>query len=208
MTKNDANGLNARALADQLYYIALDPESLDTFIEAWNEAGLDSQDARRTLLEIDQFDTSYQAHLKRAELFLSRAGDPEDGPDLEGILAPFDSLAAFIVDRKLEIAACNAGARLVFGIEDDLSLNAMNLPREARATVADTLLELFRSGQQMDQLLKIEFSEQNRTSLFQFRKLNPEKGVPAEHILVVTTRFHWQAALGQTLEEVFRACRA
>ena len=55
------------AIVDQLYDIALDTDALHGFMEAWNDAGLDASDARRTIEQIDQFDTAYEAHLKRAE---------------------------------------------------------------------------------------------------------------------------------------------
>ena len=208
MTKNDSKGLSSRTIADQLYDIAIDPQSLNAFIEAWNDAGLDAREARRTLEDIDQFDSAYQAHLDRAETFLARAGDASGAPDLESMLAPFKSLAAFIVTRDLQIAASNSGAKQAFGIEDGLSAKALNLPREARTVVTQALRSLFNSDQSADQLLKIDFSDQSKTGLFQLRKLNHADGSGGEHILVVTTRFHWQEALGETLGEVFNLTSA
>lgn len=203
MTNSDSKDLYPQDIADWLYDIALDPQSLDTFISIWNEAGLDSQEARRALEEIDQFDTAYQAHLNRAEAFLSRAGEGKDDLDLNSILAPFASLAAFILSRDLNIAACNSGAKAAFGIEEGLSLNAMNVPRDTRDHVIEVAQSLFQNTQWTDQLLKVQTNELGKTGLFQFRKLSAEDTVQARHILVVTTRYHWQAALGQTLEEVF-----
>lgn len=208
MTQDGRKTLNPHDIADRLYDIALDPEALESFIEAWNEAGLDTQMARQTVESIDQFDTSYKAHLTRAETFLARAGDLSNGPDLDSTLAPFTSLAAFIINRNLEIAASNSGARHAFGIEEGLPVSAMNLPREACSTVADTVQSLFASENSTDQLLKINFSELSNTGLFQLRKLSPVQGARAEHILVVTTRYYWQAALGDTLEEVFNLTSA
>ena len=203
MTNDPRKQINPDGIVDQLYDIALDPHSLEDFVDAWNDAGLDAQAARQTIETIDQFDTAYRAHLDRADAFLSRATDDDEQPDLAAILTPFNTLAAFIVDRNLQIVACNAGAQQAFGIEEGAPLSTLNLPQDATDVVHAGLRDVFRNTQSPDRLLKIELSGRPGPALFQVRKLEDLRKPDAEHALVVTTRYHWQAALGQTLEEVF-----
>lgn len=203
MTKDLRNQINSDGIVDQLYDIALDPNSLVGFIDAWNDAGLDASAARQTIKDIDQFDSAYQAHLNRADTFLSRGVVADDVPDLAAILTPFDALAAFIVDRNLQIVASNTGAQQAFGIEEGARLNALNLPHDALDVVQAGLRDVFRKTGSPDRLLKVELSEKLGPALFQIRKLESAGLGGAEHALIVTTRYHWQAALGQTLEEVF-----
>lgn len=203
MTNDPRNQINPDGIVDQLYDIALDPHSLEAFVDAWNEAGLDAKAARQTIETIDQFDSAYRAHLDRADTFLSRAADEDEAPDLAAILTPFDTLAAFIVDRNLQIVARNAGAQQAFGIEDGAPLSTLKLPHDALDVVQTGLRDVFRNTDSPDRLLKIELSGRPGPALFQVRKLASAKKSDAEHALVVTTRYHWQAALGQTLEEVF-----
>ncbi|MGB7316389.1 MAG: LuxR C-terminal-related transcriptional regulator [Planktotalea sp.] len=202
--KNDSNkDINPEKFVEQLYDIALDPNSLEAFIDAWNDAGLDASVARQTIKAIDQFDEAYQAHLSRADTFLSREVDAGEESDLAAILTPFKGLAAFIVDLNLQIVASNAGAQQAFGIEDGAQLTALNLPRDALDAVQTSVRDVFRNTASPDRLLKIEFPGHLRIALFQVRILKSAYEVTAKHALVVTTRLHWQEALGHTLEEVF-----
>ena len=203
MTKAPDNGINSEKIVDQLYDIALDPNSLEAFIDAWNDAGLDTSTARQTIQDIDQFDQAYQAHLNRADTFLSRGVEYDEKADLAAILTPFNALAAFIVDRDMQIVACNEGAQQAFGIEEGVRLKALSLPGYAQDVVHAGVRDVFRNADSPDRLLKIEFSGRPGPALFQVRKLESANGSPTHHALVVTTRYHWQAALGQTLEEVF-----
>ncbi|WP_298361633.1 LuxR C-terminal-related transcriptional regulator [uncultured Litoreibacter sp.] len=203
MTNDLEKKINPDGIVDQLYDIALDPDSLGTFVDAWNDAGLDAQAARQTIESIDRFDTAYRAHLDRAETFLQRGAAAESGADLAATLTPFDTLAAFIVDRALHIVAANAGAEQAFGIEEGAALSALNLPADALDIVQASLKDVFRNSDSPDRLLKIELSGTSAPALFQVRKLEGSTQDDSEHALVVTTRYHWQAALGQTLKEVF-----
>lgn len=203
MTKDLRNQIHSDGIVDQLYDIALDPNSLETFIDAWNDAGLDASAARQTIKNIDQFDSAYQAHLNRADTFLSRGAAADDVADLAAILSPFSALAAFIIDRDLQIVASNEGAKQAFGIEEGAQLNALDLPGDALDVVQAGLRDVFCKADSPDRLLKIELSKKPGPALFQVRKLERANEGDAEHALVVTTRYHWQTALGQTLEEVF-----
>ncbi len=203
MTKETRNEINPDSIVDQLYEIALDPQSLEAFIDAWNDAGLDAGAARQTIQDIDQFDQAYQAHLTRADRFLTRGVENDDAPGLASILTPFKALAAFIVDHNLQIVAHNAGAAQAFGIKEGAPLNTLDLPRDALDAVHAGLRDIFHDPSRPDSLLKIEHAGQRGPALFQLHKLDAAKAGVSEHALVVTTRFHWQSALGQTLEEVF-----
>ncbi len=203
MTDGTPKEINPQKIVDQLYDIALDPQSLETFIDAWNEAGLDAQSARQTIDEINQFDIAHQAHLDRADTFLARGAATDEAPDLAHSLTPFNTLAAFIVDADLKVVASNAGAQQAFAIEDGARLNALHFQREALDAVNDALRAAFRSADTPDHLLKVALPAARGPALFQFRKLQGTDANARAHVLVVTTRYHWQAALGQTLEEVF-----
>ncbi len=195
--------ISPQKLVDQLYDIALDPQSLDRFIDVWTEAGLDASAARKTIPDTDAFDLAYSTHLSRAETFLARGAAAADTPDPVSFLAPFDALAAFIVDKQLQVVVSNDGAQESFGVADGVRLNASRLPQEALDAVSEALRRIFRRSETPDHLLKVEFAGERGPALFQFRKLTGTGDRAPGHVLVVTTRYYWQAALGQTLEEVF-----
>lgn len=203
MTDKRHSNIDPVAIVDQLYDIALDPETLDLFIDAWNAAGLDTRAARLTLKSIDRFDQVYREHLKRAETFLTRTSESEKADDLAATLAPFNSLAAFIVDRDQKILAHNEGAKDAFSTADCAHLNQLRLPAEAIGALKDCVADVFRTADRPDRLLKLEYDNQRGTTLFQVRRLLGTTTQDPSHALVVTTRYHWQAALGETLHDVF-----
>jgi pimeloyl-ACP methyl ester carboxylesterase/DNA-binding CsgD family transcriptional regulator len=195
--------INPHEIVDQLYDIAIDPESLAAFIGAWNDAGLDTQEARQTIEKIDQFDAAYADHLQRAETFLKRALGRVKGPDFAAMLAPFQSLAAFVVDCDQCVVAANAGAEHAFGLEKEVCLDILDLPETSLHALQDCLRTAFRSPKQSDRLIKVDLATERGTALFQVHKLMNQPGQNVSYALVVTTQYHWQAALGQTLHDVF-----
>lgn len=208
MTQKTKSGIDPGSIVDQLYDIALDPQSLDTFIDAWNDAGLDAQAARKTIEDIDTFDQAYQAHLRRADTFLSRSANVDDGPDFAAILKPFDTLAAFVADRGLNAVASNDGAKKSFGIRDGAQLSTFALPQEALETLTENISKAFSVTSKPDGLFRMDTADQRGPALFQIRRLAADDTKTAEHVLVVTTQYHWQPALGDTLEEVFNLTAA
>ncbi|MEP4197745.1 MAG: LuxR C-terminal-related transcriptional regulator [Aliishimia sp.] len=207
MTPNAPTDLDHGKIVDQLYDIALDPGSLDGFIDAWNAAGLDSQTARTILEEIDNFDVAFQAHLRRAETFLHRNAT-EETPPLSDVLAPFENLAALIVDRSLTIIACNEGAASSFGVKEGDKVAKLPLNEGVSTTFATTLKDHLQATAAPDKLLNVELDNAPRATLFQLRRLTETDANGHPVLLIVTTQYHWQPALGQTLEEVFNLTEA
>lgn len=200
------HGLSPDQIVDQLYDIALDPESLIGFIDAWNGAGLDTQSARETLESINTFDDAYAAHLRRAETFLTRGA--EDAPALSSLLAPFDNLAAVIVDRDLRVVAYNDGATRALGLGDGDTLSALQASPATIEVFENVLHDLFSAGQKPDRLLKLEIGAKDTQTLFQIHRLKGAGPDGQPLALIVTTQYHWQPALGATLQEVFELTSA
>lgn len=208
MKPSSNTDLPPHKIVDQLYDIAIDPETLNAFIKAWNDAGLDRHAARRTIEQIDQFDATYATHLQRAETFLSRAQNADAGPDFAKMLARFESLAAFVVNQHHCVVAANAGAAHGFGLETDASLAALDLPEASLEALYECLNTAFASSRQSDSLVKVELAKPRGDALFQIHKLPKGPGQDLSFALVVTTQYHWRAALGQTLHEVFNLANA
>lgn len=208
MTSDMPKDIDPQLIVDQLYDIALDPSLLDTFIDAWNAAGLDAGEARRTVRTIDDFDAAYLAHLKRAEIFLERGAGTNTGPDLEALLAPFEGLAAFVVDRAMQVVAHNAGAAEAFQLQGPGALSELALPAETSEALQSALHRVFGAVDKTQRLLRMKTSSAGGPALFQIRGLTEASGSHHQRALVVTTQYHWHAALGGTLEDVFSLTQA
>ena len=207
MTSENPEDLDADQIVDQLYDIALDPGSLDRFIDTWNAAGLDAQKVRRTVQQIDSFDATFQNHLSRAETFLKRGND-DDATPLSDALAPFESAAALILNRNFQVVACNAGAQASFGIQEGHSIADLPLADTLLETFEATLKDVVSTGAKPDRLLNLELQGTSRPTLFHIRRLSQTDADGMPLLLIVTTHYHWQPALGATLEEVFQLTAA
>lgn len=206
MPQDSKPQLDPNAIVDRLYDIALDPGALETFLDAWNGAGLDTQSARQTIEAIDAFDEKFSTHLKRAETFLNRGEAP--GPSLQGMIAPFENLAAMIVDRSLTVLACNAGATSSFKLRDGDTLDKLHASPASQSMLQDALKGLFSSATKPDRLIKLDVGPEEAQTLFQMRRLSEKDPSGNPLALIVTTQYHWQPALGHTLEEVFQLTSA
>ncbi len=205
MTKSVSpnTALDPDAIVDTLYDIAIDPQSLASFVDTWNAAGLDASDARQSIETFDEFDKVYQSHLKRAETFLRRDEHNNLGPDFAEILVPFNNLAAFVINKTGGIVAGNDGAIESFAIKIGASCSASDLPSEVQAALIETVEDAAIEAKQTDRLLKLEMKDNRGTALFRLRRLDFSGDALAPYVLVVTTHYYWQEALGQTLKETF-----
>lgn len=206
MTNDMLPDLTQGNLADRLYDIALDPEALETFIDLWNSAGLDAQSARQTMDDIAAFDDTYSSHLNRADTFLGRGED--EGPTLSALLAPFENLAAMIVDRALNVVACNAAATHYYDLKAGDNLVKLQVPQPDQDKLETAIGDLFNAAAKPDCLLKLETGPNAVQTLLQMRRLSKTADGGPMNALIVTTRHHWLPALGDTLEEVFQLTQA
>ncbi|MEO0357406.1 MAG: LuxR C-terminal-related transcriptional regulator [Pseudomonadota bacterium] len=195
--------LDADAIVDKLYDIAIDPQSLDSFMETWNDAGLDASAARKSIESFNEFDQAYRSHLKRAETFLHRDERSNLGLDFTEMLAPFDNLAAFIIDKSGIVVAGNDGATESFGIKTGTPCNQSDLPGDVQIALSEAIEDKSIRTSQTDRLLKFEMIDNRGTALFRMRSLEFSGDASAPYVLVVTTHYYWQAALGQTLKDTF-----
>ncbi len=202
MVPKQPDQIDPDSIVDHLYEIALDPETLTPFIDAWNAAGLDASTARLTMQTIDDFDNAYVAHLKRAEAFLARGATEGAGPDFDEMLSPFKDLAAFIVDTEMQVVAYNSGAAQAFGITGDSDLAGLGLDDDMFDALLTSLTGVF-GGARADRLLRLQAPGSQGQALFQIHGVADGETAAPRHALIVTTQYHWQPALGDTLEEVF-----
>lgn len=180
--------------------IALNPKSLDEFINTWTEAGLDAGTVRAMATDIDQFDAAYQDHLNRAETFLHREISAEYQPD---ILAPFQSLAAFIVSEDRKVAACNDRALQMFEMAQGDPLGAAIMPAVGRETLEFAIGRAFKGDAEQRHFVRDDGGQTDRPTIYQTRRIAMPGKPDAPHVLVVTTNALWNDALGATLAEVF-----
>lgn len=194
-------------IAGRLYDIALDPESLDEFIETWNAAGFDTGNLRQAIEKKDSFDNSFARHLRRAETFLERS-DNGITSAVSGVLTPFENLAAMILDQSLNIVALNSGAGTTLGVHlggqlQDMPFDASQLEMFSEALKAGLKGQTIKTN-----FLKLTNYTTGKPLLFHIRRLEQMEPSTGPQILVVSIQYFWKPELGETLIEVFGLTQA
>ncbi|MCK0126414.1 LuxR C-terminal-related transcriptional regulator [Gelidibacter sp. F2691] len=113
---------------ERLYDVALDPSRYETLLDLWESAlkplreGVDLSAPR--LLD----DHTISSHFERAGAFLDRLDQSSTQDQLNAAIAPFDKVAAFLLDQKGKIAAVNGAAEQVLGLVlgDDIAKMRVN----------------------------------------------------------------------------------
>ncbi|MCR9239466.1 MAG: LuxR C-terminal-related transcriptional regulator [Alphaproteobacteria bacterium] len=189
----DAPEINRDMIVDRIYEIALEPSSLEEFIDFWHDTDLSEK--------FSDFDKSYKAHLERGETFLQRGEIAR--PDLMEYLQPYDNLAAFIVVGSLIVEASNSGAQSAFGVSSGDSLDQLNLPAEMRAALMRTTQDVLNRSEPSEKFLKTELATKGGAILFRIMRIAEalEDGPAA---LIVSTHFHWREKTGALLGSVFQ----
>lgn len=189
----DAPEINRDMIVDRIYEIALEPSSLEEFIDFWHDTDLSEK--------FSDFDKSYKAHLERGETFLQRGEIAR--PDLMEYLQPYDNLAAFIVVGSLIVEASNSGAQSAFGVSSGDSLDQLNLPAEMRAALIRTTQDVLNRSEPSEKFLKTELATKGGAILFRIMRIAEalEDGPAA---LIVSTHFHWREKTGALLGSVFQ----
>ncbi|MGJ8533749.1 MAG: LuxR C-terminal-related transcriptional regulator [Alphaproteobacteria bacterium] len=189
----DAPEIDRDMIVDRIYEIALEPSSLEEFIDFWHDTDLSEK--------FSDFDKSYKAHLERGETFLQRGEIAR--PDLMEYLQPYDNLAAFIVVGSLIVEASNSGAQSAFGVSSGDSLDQLNLPAEMRAALVRTTQDVLNRSEPSEKFLKAELATKGGAILFRIMRIAEalEDGPAA---LIVSTHFHWREKTGALLGSVFQ----
>ena len=195
-------------IVDRLYDIALDPHELETFIDVWTEAGLDRAAARQTVEAIDRFDQAHQIHLERAKTFLERGEATDETINLDAFLRPFKNLAAFVVDDKMCVSVANEAAGHFFGLRAGEMLAQANLSEHALHAMRKALKDAFAGAEGAHFVFKADTENDGAPLVIQARRLSAKLPDQRSLVLLVTTNYLWNQALGPTLGEVFNLTTA
>lgn len=189
----DSPDVDHDMIVDRIYEIALEPSSLEEFIDFWHDTDIAEK--------FSDFDKSYKAHLERGETFLQRGETAR--PDLTEYLQPYDNLAAFVVIGSFIVEASNSGAQSAFGVSAGDSLDQLNLPAEMRAALIRTTQDVLNKSEHSEKFLKADLATKGGAILFRIMRIAEalEDGPAA---LIVSTHFHWREKTGALLGSVFQ----
>ena len=70
--ERSSSGIDHDLILDRIYQVALEPSSLEEFIDVWNDSVLANQLNSTERSDFGEFDKSYKGHLDRAQKVLHR----------------------------------------------------------------------------------------------------------------------------------------
>lgn len=200
VTKQDDARRDPDVIVDRIYEIALEPSSLEHFIDFWYDTSTGNDK------DLSDFDTVYKPHLYRAQSFLQWGEAAR--PDLTACLRPYDNLAGFVVADTLVVEASNSGAQSAFGIRPGDTLDQLTLPEEIRSAVITAVQEATTVNGPTERILRSDLASKGGALLFRVVRI-PETTVDGSIVvLVVSTHFHWRDQIGDLLSTLFRLTEA
>ncbi len=203
--EKDFSGVDHDLIVDRIYQIALEPSSIDDFIDFWHDTDLVTQNADAVNGHSEEFDKFYKAHLERAQTILQRSEVVR--PDLMEHLQPYDNLAAFVVSGSLRIEASNQGAQSAFGAMTGGNLDQLDFPAELRTALIQTTRDVLHRSQLSEKLLKVELATKDGAMLFRIVRIANGVG-DGPGALIVSTHFHWRDTISSLLSSVFQLTEA
>lgn len=180
-------------IVDRIYEIALEPSTLEEFINFWHDAAFET--------DISDFNTVYKSHLDRAESFLQWGEATR--PDLSAYLRPYDNLAGFVVSRSLSIEASNSGAQSAFGVRAGDTMHQLSLPDDLRDALIDAVQDVSKKTTQTEKILRTDLARKGGAMLFRVVRIN-EHDETDPSVLIVSTHFHWRDQIGTLLQSLFQ----
>lgn len=199
MTEKEQNvsGDDREVIVDRIYEIALEPSSLEDFVDFWYNT--------ETERDLSDFNTVYKPHLDRAQSFL-HWGDAAR-PDLSAYLHPYDNLAAFVVSKACVIEASNSGAQSAFGIQVGDALDRIPFPDSIRADLVRAVQEILNKPATTERILRADLQTKGGALLFRIVHVAETVG-NGPVVLVVSTHFHWRDKIGALLGSQFQLTNA
>ena len=190
------NGDPRSEIVGRLYDVALDPARYEELLDIWEHK---VSAARPGAIDQGQLfaDVEIEAHFKRANIILDRAGPPRDARAM--LLDEFRTAAAFVIEPDLQVSQANPAAETSLGVRPDTPLSALPIDSETGDHLQHALDWAFAGRGPNTLLLRVRSTRTERVALLQIRLVTGDD----PFALVVTSEFEWSAALDRTLAEAF-----
>ncbi|WP_095590872.1 LuxR C-terminal-related transcriptional regulator [Actibacterium ureilyticum] len=135
------------AAIERLYDVALDPARFETLLDLWESAlkPLREQVGMQSVMLLD--DPVISNHFKRAEEILDKVSSTGTRAAFDAALAPFDRVAAFLLDDRLMVAAANPAANSILRLNADRSVEDIAVNAEDITEIKSAARAIFtRAG--------------------------------------------------------------
>ncbi len=183
-------------IVDRLYEVALDPIRLEQLLDDWENR--QSPEAGAGAIFDDQ---EFDAHLRRASVFLDRFEVTREDGGYRSILEDLPRTAAFVSDGGPTIIGFNQPAAQVFGLSNGAKLNDLPFEPDDIGILRESIARV-ASGRE-EKVITLRIGVLGRDTPVMVR-VGPVAGGEAEPLaLVVSTELVWPEEFAATLQDAF-----
>lgn len=201
---NDApsmSGSDRDAAINRLYDVALDPTRYEALLDHWEGAigPLRAQADFRAPHLLD--DPQIAGHFDRASAFLDRVATGGLPEEIEEILAPFDRVAAFVLDKDQRIRGANGAARELMGLSTEASLNDLPVNDEDVEAVRRTLHQVLSDSKEDTAILRVRSRQKGHFNVLRLQLCRTKDGTPL--VLAASNEVGWPKGFREILRKAF-----
>jgi hypothetical protein len=189
------------ATIDRLYDVALDPSRYEALLDHWESAigPLRAQADFHSPQFLD--DPLIEGHFERAGTFLDRVDTGDETKEIEAILAPFDRVAAFVLDRSQNIRAANATAKTLMGLQNGRPLSDLPINPEDIEAVRRTLRGLSSDSPEDSAILRVRSLQKGHFMVLRLQRCATRDGTPL--VLAASNEVGWPEGFRDILRKAF-----
>jgi len=177
-THADMSDQDRNQAIDRLYDVALDPERYEALLDVWESAVSPLRAQADFTAPRLMDDPMIAAHFDRASEFLDRVDLASQPDDIQDILAPFGSLAAFVLDRKMVVKAANTAATLHLSLYQDSKLSDLAVNEEDIEAVGRIVRSLLKDTEQDTAVLRARALKKGHFIVLRFQRCQSSNGEP------------------------------
>ncbi len=199
--KSTLSDLDRDAAIDRLYDVALDPSRYEALLDHWESA------IRPLRAEADFHaphlldDPQIAGHFDRASAFLDRLDTSSAADEIEEILAPFDRVAAFILDESQTIRASNAAAKTLMGVSENSSLKDLPINSEDIEAVRRTLRSVLSGTKEDNAVLRVRSASMGRFTVLRLQRCTTADD--QKLVLAASNEVGWPDGFRDILKQAF-----
>ncbi|SMX34664.1 helix-turn-helix domain-containing protein [Actibacterium lipolyticum] len=186
---------------ERLYDVALDPARYETLLDLWETAlqPLREQADFNSARLLD--DPVISSHFTRAEEFLDRVNHAESQDQLNQALAPFEKLAAFLLDAQNNVVAANPAAGQSLGLQPGVPLSAMSVNPEDSDSILSTARSLISGKVENAAVLRVRSREKGHFVVLRLQRTVLNDG--AKYILAASSEVSCPEGFSDLLRRAF-----
>lgn len=190
-------GENFNELISRVYDVALDPKRYEEMLDSFESTVAQDGQTRASLVA----DPTLADHFERATAVLEQSKPATALSAADGLLQKFDTVAALIVSRRLDVFAINEAGRAVLGVGAGDPLKALPIAPEDRTVLTRQISRMLSEGDAASCTYRVRAADEESFLVFQMHRRAFADGEPV--IIAATSDLRWPHGFDRILKDAF-----